>query len=137
MHHKLSSTTLGLTLAAGFAGSASAATLVDFRFDPGGNIDETSPYSGGSTSTADNVSIATGLAVGSGIRGGNGVNIYDTFGLFDGPATDPNAPAHRPGHPRRSHRPERVPRLHHRRRRRLRARPRRRQRHPRPVLQDR
>ena len=78
--------TLAAVIAAGFASSASAATLVDFRFDTGVNIDENAPYSGGSTTSALNVLISQGLVSGSGVTSVNNRNQYEVAGLFDGPA---------------------------------------------------
>ncbi len=80
--HSIVSSTLGFALAAGFAGSASAATLIDFRFDTGGNIDESSFYTGGSTSTATNVS-TPGLISGAGVTPLNSVDRYEVNNLND------------------------------------------------------
>ena len=77
------STTLSLALAAGFTASASAAPLTTFVFDTGDQIDEGSPFTGGSTSSADNVDITSGLVAGPGFRGLNGVSQFRAFDFSD------------------------------------------------------
>ncbi len=77
------STTLSLALAAGFTASASAAPLTTFVFDTGDQIDENSPFTGGSTSSADNVDITSGLVAGPGFRGLNGVSQFRAFDFSD------------------------------------------------------
>ena len=77
------STTLSLALAAGFTASASAAPLTTFVFDTGDQIDERSPFTGGSTSSADNVDITSGLVAGPGFRGLNGVSQFRAFDFID------------------------------------------------------
>ena len=82
----LSTLTLTAAAALAVAGTAAgAAELVDFRFtgntDP---IDENAGFSGGDTSSADNVSITMGLTAGSGLRGlGNQTDRFRAFDLID------------------------------------------------------
>ena len=79
---------LSLTAAAAFAGSASAAPLTTFVFDGSDTINETEPYTGGSTSSAENVTIVSGFEAGDGFRGlGNSSTEFRAFDFVDGDGT--------------------------------------------------
>ena len=79
---------LSLTAAAAFAGSASAAPLTTFVFDGTAPINENEPYTGGSTSSAENVTIVSGFEAGDGFRGlGNQSDQFRAFDFIDDDGT--------------------------------------------------
>ena len=85
----LKTVTLAATAAVaslGVAGAAQAAPLVSFGFAGAGQIIETDPFTGGSTTTDPNVSITSGLRIGDGLianNGGNDANSFSFQGLSE------------------------------------------------------
>ena len=83
MPSSIARTFLAVSAAALAAPLASAAPLVSFGFDNNGDIDETTPYSGGDTAVAAGVDLTRGLQIGAGLNPLTGFDRYNFNGVSD------------------------------------------------------